>query len=139
MVNTDNLTSFEKTLQKRWYVRNLSIKQEEEKLNIERPTLCIIKNREELWDLLKISTNILRYNDIPWLSLDDPDLLLSELFITKDYKGIYDKKSIRKAMLKWHPDSFIRQFGKRIHKDDFTLIINRITETFQAIMSAISR
>jgi len=135
----NEIGSFEKKLQQRWYVHSVQLRKQEEKnkCRIDKHTNTIIENRNELWTLIEESAHILRYNDIPWLSIYNKELLLLELNITKDKEGNYNKEHLRKAMLRWHPDSFTRKFGMRLCEEDFTIIMGRVTETFQAIMAAI--
>jgi hypothetical protein len=137
----NEIGSFEKKLQQRWYVHLVQLRKEEEitKLKIDKNTNTIIENRNELWNLIEESTHILRYNDIPWLSIYNKELLLLELNISKDKNGNYNKKHLYKAMLRWHPDSFTRKFGMRLCEKDFTIIMDRITETFQAILAAVNK
>ena len=45
------------------------------------------------------------------------------------------KKAYRKAALRWHPDKFLQSFGARLVADERDAIMQRVTETSQAINS----
>lgn len=129
-------TAFERKLERRWYAHRLANEKDDEliKLRHSRHGRATMLNKEVIWKVIDdgVSSSI-RYDDIPWLGLDDAPTFLAELGIGGDQR----KVAIRKALLRWHPDSFIQKYGSRLHVDDYEKIIKKITATFQTIMSAV--
>merc|ERR1740117_1353121 len=48
-------------------------------------------------------------------------------------------KALRTIGKKWHPDSFWNKFGSRIEPADKTLIMGKVTETFQTLSGLASK
>lgn len=128
---------YEDKLKTRWYVHNLNLERARERERAHAPKdddfLELIKANEARWKTLEIATtDVLRYDDIPWIHSDAFMRAVSSLDKTRH-------KNIRKQLLlRWHPDGFNRYFGKRIHPDDIERINETVTNTCQAILSALS-
>ena len=51
--------------------------------------------------------------------------------------GAADRKAaFRQASLRWHPDKFQAKYGRLLHDDEREAIMDKVTETFQAINDA---
>ena len=69
---------------------------------------------------------IIRMRDVPWPALDKRSLGL-------DGNAAVRKKAFRQASLRWHPDKFLQAFGNRLEPSEREAILQKVTETSQAI------
>lgn len=71
---------------------------------------------------------VIRMSDVPWPMLDKTSLGL-------DGGAAARKRAFRAASLRWHPDKFLQAFGSRLHPGERDAILQKVTETSQAINS----
>eukprot|EP00210_Caulerpa_lentillifera_P005826 g5572.t1 len=103
----------------------------------------------ERWDgLQSANVNNLSYDDIPWppsmssgllyslallnaLNNTNPPIGASQLM--NEVSPLEIKTIFRKESLKWHPDKFMTQMGKKIQSKDLLEVMKRVTETSQSL------
>ena len=102
---------------------------------------------ERKWNLLKSNRLTFTSDDIPWPMLNPPPPLDSNEFIQKEnvesflLKGIPSsniKPILREAILLWHTDKFVQQFGQSYsaqNSKEWKLIMNRVNQISQILNS----
>lgn len=118
---------YENKLKARWRSYQIeSATNELKTLSLKNKSLLseLIEINEGQWKLLEASSDIIRFEDIPWLNND----VMKILHIKKETK--------KKLLMRWHPDKFFTsKIWSRIHQDDTEKVKERVNDLCRIITS----
>ena len=110
------------------------VEQERAKLKLKRAMPRKLRKHEKGWagfesDVESGQLNEIRLADIPFPPRENPLCMPAGGTTTsKDTKQLF-----RQASLRWHPDKFMQRYGALLHPAEYKDILERVTETFQAV------
>ena len=117
---------------------NSSFSIEREKLRQSRAAPRKMKKHKNEWagfeaDVEGGFITEIRLSDIPFPPKGNPLLLRGK---AEDASAADRKTAFRQASLRLHPDKFQAKYGRLLHDDEREAIMDKVTETFQAINDA---